>query len=154
MDVTIRKATPKDLQTLLDINYSSFEANATYDPYINMNWIHTQDAKDYFMRAITKKGYYASIAEVDGKAVGMLFMCPKELTYRTAIMIELDILAVLPDYRCQKIGKQLIEDAKIWAKKNGYHTIYGLSYSKNERAIAFYKREGFSIIDVGLEISL
>jgi len=154
MNITIRKAIKNDIKTLLDINYSSFEANATYDPYIDINWVHTDDAKDYFMRAITKKGYYASVAEVEGKAVGMLFLCPKELSYRTVKMIELDILAVLPAYRCQRVGKMLIEDAKIWAKKNGYQTIYALSYSKNMRAIDFYKREGFTSIDTGLEFSL
>jgi len=154
MNITIRKATIEDIPVMLDINHTSFEANESYDPYIIKDWINTQDAKDYFTRAITRDGYYATVAEINGKSVGILFLCPKELSYRTVKMIELDILAILPSYRCQGIGKKLLEDAKIWVKQHGYHTIYASSYSKNTRAIAFYSREGFTPIDVGLEISL
>jgi predicted N-acetyltransferase YhbS len=116
MNVTIRKATIADLQILLDINYSSFEANAIYDPYIDMNWIHTEDAKKCFQASIAKAGHYTIIAEVDKKPVGFLVLSPKRLTYRKVKMIELNILAVMPGYQCKHIGATLIAAAKKWAK--------------------------------------
>jgi GNAT superfamily N-acetyltransferase len=154
MNILIRQATIDDVQTLLDINFSSFEANATYDPYIDMNWTHTDNAKKYFQKAITAEGYYAIVAFADDTPVGFLFLGPKQLTYRTVKMIELDILAVLPRYRSQGVGKMLVDEAKRWAKSKGYQTIYASSYYMNTRSHRFYEREGFSLIDVGLEVTL
>jgi GNAT superfamily N-acetyltransferase len=154
MIALIRKAVIKDLPTLLAINYSSFEANAQYDPYIDMNWIHSRDAAGYFRKGITKERHYAIVAEVDGKSVGFLFLSPKRYTYRKVKMIELDILAILPEYRSRGIGKSLLDAAKRWAKDNGCQAIYVSSYFKNERAINFYTREGFTPIDIALEVTL
>ncbi|OGG12141.1 hypothetical protein A2Z00_03075 [Candidatus Gottesmanbacteria bacterium RBG_13_45_10] len=153
MNVTIRKAVREDLPALLTINYSSFEANASYDPYINMDWVHTEDAKKHVLDVITKEGHYALIAEADTKPVGFLFLSPKQYSYRKVKMIELDMLAVLPEYRSGGVGKKLLDEAKRWARKHGYQTLYVSSYLKNERAVNFYKREGFMPIDISLEFS-
>jgi GNAT superfamily N-acetyltransferase len=154
MNVTIRKAITGDLQTLMDINYASFEANVTYDKYFNMNWFQSDDARECFLEEITEKGNHTIIADVDGKPVGFLVLRPKRFLYRTVKMIELDILAVIPEYQSKRIGVALMDAAKIWAKEQGYHTIYATPYIKNERAIEFYKREGFSPIDMSLELTL
>jgi GNAT superfamily N-acetyltransferase len=154
MNIIIRKAVIEDLSSLLAINYSSFEANAQYDPYIDMNWIHSRNAQWHFRKAITKEGHYAIVAEVDGKSVGFLFLSPKRYTYRKVKMIELDIVAVLPKYRSQGVGEKLLDEAKQWAKGEGYQTIYVSSYYNNKRAVSFYTREGFSPIDIAFELTL
>ena len=154
MNITIRKAAKEDLDTLLTINYSSFEANAVYDPHIDMNWIHTEDARQHFLDAITKDGYYSIVAEKDGKPVGFLFLGPKQYPYSKVKMIELDIMAVLPAYRSQGVGAKLLENAKQWAKNKGYQSLYVSSYIKNVRAVSFYTSKGFSPIDIELEMAL
>jgi GNAT superfamily N-acetyltransferase len=154
MNIYIRKALRSDIQDLLRINHSSFEANASYDRYIDMNWIHTRDAKWHFLKSVTKDGYYSIVAEIDNKPVGFLILSPKKYSYRTVKMIELDILAVLPEYRSGGVGKSLIDEAKRWARENGYQTIYASSYFKNERAVNFYTREGFTSLALDLEFTL
>lgn len=154
MDITIRQATIDDIPMLLGINFSSFEANAGFDKYIDMNWIHTDNAKKHFTTAITDKDHYAIVAEEEGKPIGFITLAPKELAYRTVKTIELDILAVLPDYRSKGIGSLLLNEVKEWAKGKGYTTMMVSSYSKNNRAIEFYQREGFETIDISLEYEL
>lgn len=154
MDITIRRATLQDLPTLLDINLDSFHANAAYDPHIDMNWIHSSDAREHFTNGITKPDQYTIIAEVGGKPVGYLVLVSKLFTYRMVKVIELDNLSVLPAFQSKGIGKRLIEHAKSWAKEQGYHTMYACAYIKNEKAVKFYKREGFEPIDISLEMPL
>lgn len=154
MDITIRQAKIEDIDVLLGINLSSFESNAAYDKYIDMNWVNTDHAKKLFTTAITDEDHYTIMAEAEGKAIGFLLLAPKELTYRTGKTIELEILAVLPQYRSKGVGSQLVAKAKERAKATGNTTIMVSSYSKNDRAIEFYKREGFEIIDVSLEYEL
>jgi GNAT superfamily N-acetyltransferase len=154
MNISIRRASEHDIETLLAINQSSFEANKHYDQFIDMNWIHTQHALKLFTDAVSNDGYYTSIAEVDNQPAGFLMLGPKHLTYRTVKMIELEILAVLPEFRSKGIGKLLLENAKEWARSTGYQTMYVTSYSKNARAITFYNREHFAPVDTGLEVIL
>ena len=154
MNVTIRQATIADLDLLLGINLSSFEANAGFDRYIDMNWVHTDHARKLFTKAITDKNHHTIVAEAEGKMIGFLMLQPKELPYRTAKTIELEILAVLPEYRSMRVGSQLITKAKEWAKTKGCTTMMVSSYSKNARAIEFYKREGFETVDISLELDL
>lgn len=154
MNITFRKGGMDDLQILRDINYSSFKANEDFDPHIDLNWVNTEVATKYFTDAVTKTDHYTLIAMVDGVAAGYILMEPKEISYRTTKIIEIGIIAVLPEYRSSGIGAQLVDQAKNWAKGYGYETMFVNSYVKNERAISFYKREGFEPIDISLELSL
>lgn len=150
----LRKATIDDIPTLLMINLASFKANQTYDKYIDMNWIHTDDAKKHFTDAVTKNDHYSIIAEADGVPVGYIVLASKIISYRIAKVIELDNLSVLPAHRSRGIGKKLVEEAKRWAKSQGYMTIYVNAYYKNQKGIDFYKKQGFAPIDISLEYEL
>ena len=94
------------------------------------------------------------IAEAEGTPVGFLILGPKQYAYRKVKMIELDILAVLPEYRSKGIGSARVASAKQWAKEHGYQTMYASSYIKNDRSVEFYKRQGFAPIDIALETTL
>jgi GNAT superfamily N-acetyltransferase len=41
-----------------------------------------------------------------------------------------------------------------WAKLKGYQKMYVSAYFGNKDAIKFYKKNGFSEIDLGLEVDL
>lgn len=154
MNMTIRRANREDVALLRRINLSSFEANAAYDPYIDMNWVNTPNAEKLFTDAVTKDDHYTVIAEIDGTPAGFLILGPKQYEYRKVKMIELDILALLPKHRSQGIGAALVANAKQWAKEHGYQTMYVSSYIANDRSVEFYKKQGFTPIDISLEITL
>jgi diamine N-acetyltransferase len=154
MRITTRRATIADIQLLRDINYSSFEANAAYDPHIDMNWVKTEIATKYFEEAVTKEDQFALVGQVDGVDVGYVLLEPKEINYRTVKIIEVGNMAVLPAYRSSGIGAILMNEAKEWAKKQGYQTMFVNAYIRNQRAVNFYEKQGFVPIDVSLEYPL
>jgi ribosomal protein S18 acetylase RimI-like enzyme len=59
--------------------------------------------------------------------------------------IEIERIYVHPGYKGLKIGKQLIDHAAIEAKQQGYEVLWLGVWEKNENAIAFYKKQGFTI---------
>jgi GNAT superfamily N-acetyltransferase len=63
-------------------------------------------------------------------------------------------MGVVPEYRSQGVGRELVTACITWAKTHGYQKIYVNAYWGNEQARAFYKRVGFSEIDVSLEMEV
>ncbi len=154
MNITFRKAVLHDLDILRSINFSSFEANAAYDTHIDMNWVHSDTATKYFTDAISGDDHFVLLALSDEVPAGYIILEPKVISYRTIKIIEIGIIAVLPEYRSTGIGSALITEAKIWATGRGYDTMFVNSYIRNEKAIEFYKKSGFSPIDISLELEL
>lgn len=60
-------------------------------------------------------------------------------------------MGVIPGFRSQGIGSLFIEKLSEWARTKGFQKYYLNSYFKNTKAIAFYKKNGFSEIDVILD---
>lgn len=154
MNVVIRQAEERDWEHIRDINETSFVANKSFDPYLDMNWVYTEKAKKYFFTAITDPQYHVLIAELDGRPVGYLILGPKQYDYRIVRMIEVQNMAVLSEYRSKGIGSMLIREAKKWAEQKGFQTLYVNAYIQNHRAVEFYKKMGFEPIDMSLEMTL
>jgi diamine N-acetyltransferase len=154
MNITFRQATVQDIQLLKEINLTSFEANAEFDKYIDMDWVNTEHATKYFTNVVANVDDYVVFAEVEGKPVGYVIVEPKILNYRKAKIAEIGIIAVLPEFRSSGIGESLVNKAKEWAKAYGYHTLFVNSYIGNVRAIQFYKKQGFAPIDMSLEMDV
>ena len=154
MNITFRKAVLLDLDILRSINFSSFEANAAYDPHIDMSWVHSDAATTYFTDAILGDDHFVMLALSDKEPAGYIILEPKVISYRTIKTIEIGIIAVLPEYRSSGIGSSLVAEAKTWATERGYDTMFVNSYIRNEKAIDFYKKQGFSSIDISLELEL
>jgi len=90
----------------------------------------------------------------DSKLVGYFAASDKSISYRKSKYLEVDNMGVMPEYRSQGIGKELMDECKRWAKEKGYQKLFVNSYYKNEKAIKFYKRCGFGEIDVSLELNI
>jgi GNAT superfamily N-acetyltransferase len=60
-------------------------------------------------------------------------------------------MGVIPDYRSQGIDAQLLNACRTWAQENGFQKLFVNSYFQNKQAISFYKKQGFSEIDVSFE---
>ena len=54
-------------------------------------------------------------------------------------------LAVFPQYRGQKVGSALLRHVFEYARGQGYKKISLIAETDNEKAIAVYKKLGFSI---------
>ncbi|OGK58937.1 hypothetical protein A3H84_04410 [Candidatus Roizmanbacteria bacterium RIFCSPLOWO2_02_FULL_40_13] len=76
------------------------------------------------------------------------------MSYKKSKYLEVENMGVIPEYRSKGIGAMLMENAKKWAKENGYQKLFVNSYFKNQKAIDFYKRNGFEEIDISLEVKI
>jgi ribosomal protein S18 acetylase RimI-like enzyme len=152
--INIRQAQKDEVEKLQSLDNEVFIADYQYDPDLNMDWAKSEKGKQYFSNLLKDSGSYCLIAENSGKAVGYLVASPKNISYRKSRCFEIQNMGVIPDYRSRGIGSMLIQKCLAWAKKKSYQKVYVSSYSRNKKAIKFYKKNGFGEIDLGLELDL
>lgn len=105
----------------------------------------------YFTNLLNNSKSICLIAKDDNKNIGYLAACPKEIPYRLSRYIEIENMGVIPEYRSQGIGQKLIDECLKIAKDKGFQKVYVNAYFKNIGAINFYKKNGFTEIDISLE---
>lgn len=121
---------------------------------MDMKWAHSHIGKEYFTKLLNNPEACCLIAEENGKKIGYIAAIPKKITYRISKYVEIDNMGVIPKYRSKGIGTMLMNRCLEWAKAQGFQKAYVNSYFHNQMAIRFYKRNGFSEIDVSLEKNL
>ena len=94
------------------------------------------------------------IAEDDGRAIGYLAASPKNFDYKTKSYTELENMGVTPEYQSKGIGSQLLEKYINWSREGGYQKAYVNAFAKNFGALEFYRKHGFTDIDVSLEMEI
>lgn len=152
--IQIRKARPEEVSKLQTLNDEVFIDNQKYDDDLDMSWAKSEKGESYFTRVVNNPDAVCLIAEEKGREVGYIAAKPKDFGYRNSKYIEIENMGVIPGYRSQGIGSRLIEALLKWAKGNGFQKMYVNSYFKNDKAIKFYKKNGFLEIDVSLERAL
>lgn len=87
------------------------------------------------------------VAESRGNVVGYLFPLIKEMASHPSMkpgkFISVEELAVAPEMRRRKIGRQLMARAEEFARKRGFHEIELNIWKVNGAAEAFYKELGY-----------
>jgi len=151
---TIRNARKEEIPALQILNQEAFIDNQLYDADLNMDWALSESGKQYFINLLETPTSCCLVAETNGVLVGYITASEKIFEYRKSTYVEINDLGVSPDYRSKGVGSDLITGCKQWAKKEGYQKIYVNSYATNARAIAFYERNGFTKIDLCLEMTL
>lgn len=67
--------------------------------------------------------------------------------------IELNSIAVLPEYRGQSVGSNLLEAVSQWSKREGYQRIYAFLIGDVHSGLhRFYQRAGYKLKETSLEI--
>jgi len=151
-NITIRHANIDEVETLQNLNDEVFIDNVKYDDDLRMDWAHSEDGgKKYFTDLLNDNESVCLFAEAEGKVIGYIAASPKEIGYRNSKYLEIDNMGVVPEYRSGGIGKQLMDECVRIAKERGFEKVYVNAYFQNTKAIEFYKRNGFSEIDVSLE---
>lgn len=123
---------------------------------LNIEWLETffyvepfdEEVLSNPEKYIINKGGYIFFAELNKTIVGTyaLMPLPKQNAY------ELTKMAVLPNYRGQKIGQQLLQHCVTFAKQQQFNRLLLYSNTKLENAIYLYRKFGF--IELELEPNL
>lgn len=149
--INIRSARKDEVSDLQALNDEVFIDNQKYDDDLDMNWAKSDKGKSYFTQLLNNGKACCLIAEDEGKKVGYIAAAPKEISYRKSSYIEIENMGVIPEYRSQGIGHQLVRECLEWAKKRGFQKAYVNGYFANTQAIKFYKNNGFLETDISLE---
>ncbi len=154
-DVVVRFARQDEVKTLQDLNDEVFVDNSKYDPDLRLDWAQSVDGgQQYFTELVNNPDSICLIAEIDGEPVGYLAAGLKEFSYRLSKYVELENMGVSPQHRSSGIGTKLINRFYELAKERGYQRVYVNAYFLNNKAVEFYRRCGFSEIDISLEKAL
>ena len=152
--MTIRQARKDEVKKLQYLNQEVFIDNQKYDPDLIMDWAIGNQGKIYFTNLLTNSNAICLVAEAEDKLVGYIAAITKDFGYRKSKYLEIQNMGVIAEYRSKGIGSQLIQALSEWAKKHGFQKAYVNAYFSNNQAITFYKKNGFSEIDISLERNL
>lgn len=149
--ITIRKARIDEIKKLQDLNDDAFSSNPEFDPDLILDWAQSDLGKSYFTNTINDPENLLLVAEDGDKLAGYIGASPKKIEYRKSKYLEIDNLGVAKTYRRKGIARMLMEKCIAWAKEHKYQKVYLTSYFRNVNGIAFYKKNGFSEINLSLE---
>jgi GNAT superfamily N-acetyltransferase len=154
-DVVVRTATMADIDGLVASGSALFiEDGVARDRLRNPGWPQ-EHALDYEKGTLADPNVLVLVAEHHGTVLGHLtgvFYAGSVMW--TAPRAHLISLNVLTPWRGQKVGAQLVEQFRTWAKDRGAVQLRVTAYAANEDAIRFYRRHGFAPLESTLAADL
>lgn len=152
--IQIDRVKKHELGKVAEISDEIFKVNKEYDPDYFLDWSSKYDAEKYFYSLYNSKTSIIFVAKDNSNIVGYITANEKAIEERNGKFLEVIDLGVVEKYQNRGIGNLLLEEVTAWAKRNSYTKIILNVYSKNIQAIKFYKRQGFSEIDLNLELKI
>ena len=154
--ITVRKAALADMETLLRLDRELFAFDGQFDPTLNPAWTSSSEGEDYFRERIGGAGGMAWVVECDGAVGGYLSAVIEEADECRTVrrVAELESMYVRESLRGQGAGHALIREFFSWAARSNVQRLRVVASAGNQKAIAFYRREGFADFDLVLERDL
>ncbi len=154
-EVLVRVARAGDIQGLVVSSDSlAREDGAARDRLRNPDWAQQHAAQEYG-KHIENPDMLVMVAECDEAIVGHLlggfYGVSPMWTAPRAILIS---MYVMPPWRGQSVGSQLVTQFTSWAKAKGAVQLRVTAYTANEGAIRFYQRHGFTALESTLAVTL
>ena len=146
-DFEIREGGPGDMPALERVWRSLYdhhsEVNTAGAPLIPVDerWpARRRECEDAFAAGTAT----LLVAERAGEVVGLAFsrLHEPDAVFDSGPMAELDILAVLPGHRGERIGDALLDRTLASLREQGVQTLKVVVMAGNEGALRFYERRG------------
>jgi L-amino acid N-acyltransferase YncA len=139
MEIKIRPYDAEDTQAILDIiNYNILNSTALYDYNIR-----SYEQQKTILDDKINKGFPVIVAELDGVVTG--FGMYSEFRFREAYKYTVEhSVYVNNDFHGKGIGKILLQELIVLAKKQGLHTMIGVIDAENQSSITFHEKFGFT----------
>ena len=148
-NVEIRPATDDDFEAMVELDQASAEHHAAIDPVAWEVPDRAGSAEFLRRRRAEDPGRETLVATVEGRVVGMVeiaIVTPGLPGGAMRRVPSADLgIAVLPDWRGQGIGEQLMGAAEAWAREHGAEQIILDLSAANEGAKRFYDRLGYEV---------
>jgi predicted N-acetyltransferase YhbS len=141
MSLTLRPGRPEDATICGTICYEAFKTIAEQHNFPT-NYPSPEAAIERMVTRLTHPGFYAVVAELDGRVVGSNF-----LDERSAI-VGLGPITVAPAVQNHTIGRRLMQDVLERAATRHYPGVRLVLASYHARALSLYAKLGFTVRDV------
>jgi phosphinothricin acetyltransferase len=141
MEIKIRPYQADDTQAILDIiNYNILHSTALYDYNVR-----SYEQQKTILDDKINKGFPVIVTESDGVVVG--FGMYSEFRFREAYKYTVEhSVYVNNDFHGNGIGKILLQELIVLAKKQGLHTMVGVIDAENQSSVVFHEKFGFKIV--------
>ena len=136
MDISITKATEKDMPSILELLYELDSPTPIDDKEIKA---FQNKIKDYF----SDSQKIILLAKQDSKSVGLVNVILLRRLNREKLAMYIPELIVTKELRNSGIGKKLIQHCIAFAKKKGCYRIRLESGNQRKESHQFYKNLGF-----------
>jgi len=155
MNIVIREATVEDAKTISFIGVTSWKS--AYNgivPNEYLDSLSVEKREKYLEKSMMIPTNRFAIAELDGKAVGMICFYPTQCETPTEGEWELEALYLLPEYWKRGIGRALIQYALHYMRGNHASVCNLWVLADNQRARGFYEKIGFKYTGVEKTITI
>lgn len=156
-DLTFRAATVEDAALLAQIGAQAFEnAFGMHNTPEDMQaYLHASFSPQIQAHELAEPGAFFLIAELDGNAAGYahLRIDPPPTCITGSNPIHLERFYLIPNLISKGYGSQLMQACLDESRGRGGDVIWLGVWHKNERAIKFYQKWGFTIVgDVAFQL--
>lgn len=151
----IRKVAQADIDAIQKLNKELFNFEEQFGHEYNLNWTYGEAGKKYFEDRLHNENSIIFVAEEGKRVVGYIIAFVNNYTYRRVNPIcEIENMLVEEEFRGHGVGKALIEAVKHEVKKKSVKRLRVGAIAQNEKAINFYRAQGFKDTNIYLEENL
>ena len=94
-------------------------------------------------RLLSEPGAQAFVATIDGEPCGLLSVHPDTDYFTGHPRAYVDILVVAREAEGKGVGRALMDHVESWARGKAFREVVLDVFADNQRAIAFYERQGY-----------
>lgn len=158
MNILIRHAVLDDYPGLCTIYAELDDLHHTHHPEL---FIKPQDhvrAREYIADIIADDTKALFVGEAAGRIVGFAECCILKASsfpvLRPREWVQLDNIAVLEEFRHQRVGSMFLEKVIAWAREKEINRLELKVYAFNEGAVGFYAGKGFRDLNKTMYLNL
>ena len=94
-------------------------------------------------KLLSEPGTEAFVATIDGEPCGLVSVHPDTDYFTGHPRVYLDILVVAREAEGKGVGHALMDHVERWARNKAFREVVLDVFADNQRAIAFYERQGY-----------
>lgn len=148
--IEIKTADSKDIKGIMPLQYELFKKEKSKEKFYSVNefWFFTIEHKSHLIYLTENPNNHIFIAVDNGHIVGYLAAQIRQRQPFTDKSAEISELYIEPEYRRGDVAMKLFEKLLEWVKEKGIKWITTSIYYRDETAINFCKKNGFSEIEI------
>jgi GNAT superfamily N-acetyltransferase len=149
--ITFKKAKNDDLHSILNLLFED-DLGKSRESISEADFCTYQEA---FKQINEDKNQFLLIGEIDEKIIACAQLTKiANLTFKGAARLQVEGVRVAKNLRGQKIGQQMMEEIKDFARKNDCKIIQLTTNVKRKNIVEFYEKCGFENSHFGMKLYL